>query len=51
MFTVNNLGPEIDQWIYQQGASGNFASESEVFFEAIRLFKETFVDRHVGDAV
>ena len=51
MFTINSLGPDSDQWIREQVSCGNFASESDVFFEAIRLFKEISEDRHVGDAV
>jgi putative addiction module CopG family antidote len=51
MFTINNLGSGIDAWVREQVSSGRFESEDEVFFEAMRLFRETMENPAVGRAV
>jgi antitoxin ParD1/3/4 len=51
MFTINSLGSGIDAWVREQVSSGRFESEDEVFFEAMRLFRETMENAAVGKAV
>jgi antitoxin ParD1/3/4 len=51
MFTINSLGSGLDAWVQEQVSSGKFKTESEVFFEAMRLFRETMEDPEVGRAV
>jgi antitoxin ParD1/3/4 len=51
MFTINSLGVDMDAWVREQVTSGRFDSEREVFFEAMRLFRETIEDQEVGRAV
>lgn len=51
MFTINSLGSGIDAWVREQVTSGRFKNEDEVFFEAMRLFRETMEDPEVGRAV
>jgi antitoxin ParD1/3/4 len=51
MFTIKSLGSGLDAWVSEQVASGKFTSESELFFEAMRLFRETMEDPEVGRAV
>ena len=51
MFTIKSLGAGLDAWVMEQVSSGRFDSEGEVFFEAMRLFRETLEDPQVGRAV
>ena len=51
MFTIKSLGSELDAWVHEQVSSGRFDNEADVFFEAMRLFRETMDDPEVGRAV
>lgn len=51
MFTIKSLGSELDAWVHEQVSSGRFDNEADVFFEAMRLFRETMEDPEVGRAV
>jgi Arc/MetJ-type ribon-helix-helix transcriptional regulator len=51
MFTIKSLGSGLDAWVIEQVNSGKFSCEAEVFFEAMRLFRETMEDPEVGQAV
>jgi Arc/MetJ-type ribon-helix-helix transcriptional regulator len=51
MFTITSLGSGLDVWVGEQVSSGRFTTEAEVFFEAMRLFRETIEDPEVGRAV
>jgi antitoxin ParD1/3/4 len=51
MFTIKSLGAGLDAWVREQVTVGRFKSEDEVFFEAMRLFRETMENPEVGKAV